>query len=183
MPLSFLTADGADDGPLAPARPARRVDGRWQRPYQLGPWRVAIAALLLVLTAYLLFAGVIVAAAGSSSDAFVMVVAGVLVVALTLRLLRVGVWVSEDGLRMVCLLRTRTLRWDQVGTVRTAQQPVRLLSLPRTVQGQALVVRRTDGTELPTLLTDHNADFLGRPESFDVAADVIESWATGPHQG
>ncbi len=179
MPLPFLTAAGGhdenltyDDGPLRP------VGERWQRPYPLGPWRVAIASLLLVLTAYVLFAAVIVEAAGSSSNAVVMLGSGVLVTAFTLRLLRVGVWVSGDGLRLVSLLRTTTLPWGEVGVVRTAQQPVRWLGLPRTVQGQALVVRRADGTELRTLLTDHNPDFLGRVETFDVAADAIEGWAT-----
>jgi hypothetical protein len=55
---------------------------------------------------------------------------------------------------------------------------VRWLGLPRTVQGQALVVvRARDGQPLRTLLTDHNADFLARPEAFDRAADVIEGWA------
>lgn len=182
MPLPFLTADGALDerGTAAGTGqdgPAPRLDERWRRPYSPGPWRVAGAALLLVLASYLLFATVIVEAAGTGSGAVAMLTAGVLVVASTVRLLRVGVWVSRQGLRVVTPLRTTTLRWEQVGAVRTAQQPVRLLMLPRTVQGQALLMRRADGTALPSLLTDHSPDFLGRPESFDVTADLIESLA------
>jgi hypothetical protein len=177
--LPFLTADGAhDDRPAhSDAHPVRPVGEQWRRPYSLGPWRVAAAALLLVLTAYLLFAALIVEAAGSGSSAGVMVVAGALVLAFTLRLLRVGLWVSHDGVRLVSLLRTRTLGWNDLGPVRTAQQPVRLLGLPRTVQGQALLLWHADGTQLPTLMTDHSLDFKGRAESFDVAADAIENWA------
>lgn len=183
MPLTFLTADDAHDEPVTEPEPYRiRPAGeRWRRPYSLGPWRVAGAALLLVLAAYLLFAAVIVDAAGNGSAAGVMVGAGVVVIAFTLRLLRVGVWVSAEGLRVVALSRTKTLAWDQVRAVRTAQQPVRWLGLPRVVQGQALLLRRADGTESP-MLTDHNPDFLGRPEAFDVTADDIEAWATAPHR-
>lgn len=51
------------------------------------------------------------------------------------------------------------------------------LGLPRTVQGQALVVARRSGGSLPPLMTDRNADFLARPEAFDRATDTIEAWA------
>jgi hypothetical protein len=63
-----------------------------------------------------------------------------------------------------------------VVSVRTAQQPVRVLGLPRSVQGQALVISRRNGPLRP-IMTDHNADFLGRAEAFDVAADALEGWA------
>ncbi|MGW1123338.1 hypothetical protein ACWD5B_40680, partial [Streptomyces tanashiensis] len=59
--------------------------------------------------------------------------------------------------------------------VRTAQQRVRWLGLPRTVQGQALVLHRGGGVLL-LLNTDHNADFLSRVEAFDRAADTVEAW-------
>ena len=63
--------------------------------------------------------------------------------------------------------------------MRTVQQPVRWLGLPRTVQGQALVLVSGDrsGAEPTQLLTTHNADFLGRPDAFDRAADGVEVWA------
>jgi threonine synthase len=63
--------------------------------------------------------------------------------------------------------------------VRTVQQPVRWLGLPRTVQGQALVLVRRDRAErdAQVLMTTHNADFLARQGSFDRAADTIEAWA------
>ncbi|PWI43632.1 hypothetical protein [Streptomyces sp. ICBB 8177] len=183
MPLSFLTSDAGQDERFATADVASRraVEG-WHRPYQLGPWRVATASLLLVLASYLLLAALVEGLAASGPGAVTLLVAGVVVIAVALRLLRVGVWVGAHGLRVTTLLRTNTVSWDGV-EVRTAQQPVRLLALPRTVQGQALVIRKAHGGELPTVLTDHSPDFLGRTESFDVAADAIEGWATDLRRG
>lgn len=180
MPLTFLTAagqpgaaDNAEHSPL-PHNPRER----WRRPYRPGPWRVGGAALLLLLASYMLFSALIIAMAGAVPGALICLGAALAVVALALRLLRVGVWVSAHGLRRVGLLNTVTLRWSEVASVRTVQQPVRWLGLPRTVQGQALdVVREGDGEPMRPLLTDHSADFLARPEAFDRAADVIEGWA------
>ncbi|WP_237554850.1 MULTISPECIES: hypothetical protein [unclassified Streptomyces] len=150
---------------------------RWMRPYRPGPWRVATAALALMLASYLLLAALIMALAGGVSGAAGVLVVGLVVIAGTLRLLRVGVWLSGKGVRQVGYFGTVTVPWGRVTSVRTAQQPVKVLGLPRTVQGQALVVSRRGGQPLRTLVTDHNADFLGRIEAFDIAADAIESWA------
>jgi hypothetical protein len=43
--------------------------------------------------------------------------------------------------------------------------------------GQALIITRKGGGSLRPMLTDHNADFLGRVEAFDIAADAIEGWS------
>ncbi|MET7656590.1 MULTISPECIES: hypothetical protein [unclassified Streptomyces] len=178
MPLPFLTADhafeAADDVPLP-------FDDRerWRRPYRPGPWRVGVAALALLLASYVLFAAVIIALTGSVSEAGVVFGCSLAVIVGALRLLRVGVWVSERGLRHVSYLFTRTLPWERVVAVRTVQQPVRWLGLPRTVQGQALTVVRRDraAEESTALLTTHGADFLARAEAFDRAADAVEAWA------
>ncbi|MCT2594681.1 hypothetical protein LHJ74_33025 [Streptomyces sp. N2-109] len=184
MPLTFLTADRDQADPAAePALPFEERN-QWRRPYRPGPWRVAGSALLLLMASYLLISAMIIAFAGELPGAGACAGAAGAVIVLALRLLRVGVWVSAHGLRQVGVLRTVTLRWHQVAAVRTAQQPVRWLGLPRTVQGQALLIIRAtggggsaaEGRALRTLLTDHNADFLTRPGAFDRAADVIEAW-------
>ncbi|AYG80050.1 hypothetical protein DWB77_02174 [Streptomyces hundungensis] len=179
MPLPFLTADRAVDAPGEysddVALPFDDRD-RWRRPYRPGPWRVGAAALLLLLASFVLLAAVVIAAAGAPAAAIVVLGVAVLVIASALRLLRVGVWVSRAGLRRVAFFTTTTVSWPRVRGVRTVQQPVRWLGLPRTVQGQALLAERQDGETLPPLLTDHNADFLGRAEAFDRAADLLEAW-------
>ncbi|MFV0133297.1 hypothetical protein ACLGIH_08675 [Streptomyces sp. HMX87] len=179
MPLPFLTADRAFDAADDVALPYDDQD-RWRRPYRPGPWRVGTAAVLLLLASYVLFAAVIIAAAGTLSETGIIFGIASVAIACALRLLRMGVWVSTHGLRQVSFFSTRTLPWRQVDQVRTVQQPVRWLGLPRTVQGQALILmRRGQGADatVPPLLTTHNADFLARGEAFDRAADALEAWA------
>ncbi|WP_371662919.1 hypothetical protein [Streptomyces sp. NBC_00280] len=179
MPLPFQTASHASDEAVAGhALPFDDRD-RWRRPYRPGPWRVGAAALLLLLASYVLFAAVIIAATGELSGGAVCLGVALAVIAVALRLLRTGVWVSARGLRRVGFVSTRTTRWEKVVAVRTVQQPVRWLGLPRTVQGQALLLVRRDraADDLAPLLTTHNADFLGRTEAFDRAADSVEAWA------
>ncbi|MGW2532801.1 hypothetical protein ACWC10_38025 [Streptomyces sp. NPDC001595] len=178
MPLPFLTADRAFDAADDVALPFDDRD-RWRRPYRPGPWRVGAAAIALLLASYVLFAAVIIALTGTPAGAGAVFGVALVIIVAALRLLRMGVWVSARGVRQVGFLVSRTVPWDRVVAVRTVQQPVRWLGLPRTVQGQALNLVREDrgaGDAAP-LLTTHNADFLARPEAFDRAADAVEAWA------
>ncbi|MGW7441648.1 PH domain-containing protein [Streptomyces sp. NPDC054849] len=181
MPLPFLTADGVSDADFdgdGDEVLAHADQERWRRPYRPGPWRVAISALLLLLSAFMLLATMIVAFAGDGwAGAGLCLAAALAVVGSALQTLRVGVWVSPAGLRRVGFFVTRTVAWSEVVEIRTVQQPVRWLGLPRTVQGQALTMSGPGGTEPPVLLTDHNADFLSRAEAFDRAADTLAAWA------
>ncbi|MFF4541339.1 hypothetical protein [Streptomyces aureus] len=179
MPLPFLTADRAfDEAAEDVALPFDDRD-RWRRPYRPGPWRVGAAALVLLLASYVLVAAVIIAVAGTLSGAAACMAGAAAVILCALRLLRMGVWVSARGLRQVSFFVTRTTPWERVVAVRTAQQPVRWLGLPRTVQGQALTLITKDRApaDVSPLMTTHNADFLARTEAFDRAADVVEVWA------
>ncbi|GGR00464.1 hypothetical protein [Streptomyces asoensis] len=183
MPLPFLTADRAFEAADDVALPFEDRE-RWRRPYRPGPWRVGAAALTLLLASFVLFAAVIIGLTGSVSEAGTVFGLSLVVIASALRLLRVGVWVSDRGLRHVSFLVTRTLPWERVVAVRTVQQPVRWLGLPRTVQGQALtIVRRDRPEEATALLTTHGADFLARPTAFDRAADAVEAWAAENRRG
>ncbi|MFE2378350.1 hypothetical protein [Streptomyces sp. NPDC059398] len=179
MPLPFLTADRAFD---AAAENAGDValpyddHDQWRRPYRPGPWRVGAAAVFLLLASFILLAAMIIAFAGAVSGAGVTLVLGLVVVACALRLLRMGAWVSRHGVRRVGFFRTATIPWGRMTAVRTVQQPVRWLGLPRTVQGEALLLVQQGGEQLPPLLTDHSADFLARHEAFDRAADTVEAW-------
>ncbi|GAA2062288.1 hypothetical protein N0X72_23135 [Streptomyces carpaticus] len=178
MPLPFLAAD-RDFGTTASdvALPHAGTD-HWRRPYRLGPQRVAISALALLLAAYLLISALIIAIAGTVGAAGVTLLLAACVIAFALRVLRMGIWVSPRGLRRVGLLSTKTLRWREIERVSTVQQPVRWLGLPRTVQGQAVHIEPRRGEPLAPLLTDHSADFLTRAEAFARASDVLEAWAS-----
>ncbi|MFG2608517.1 hypothetical protein ACGFT2_33950 [Streptomyces sp. NPDC048514] len=190
MPLPFLTADRTFETASESALPCDDRE-RWRRPYRPGPWRVAAAALGLLIASFMLFAAVLIALTGSVFSASssptwaVVLVVGLVVIAGALRLLRMGVWVSGHGLRRAGLLGTRTVPWARVVSVRTVQQPVRWLGLPRTVQGQALAFVRKDRRPEDTapLLTTHGLDFLGRPTAFDRAADAVEAWAAEYRRG
>lgn len=176
MPLPFLTAERAPETVRDDALPHATQD-HWRRPYRLGGLRVGIAAVLLLLASYVLMSAVIIALAGGPAAASVTLAIAVVTIAFALRILRIGIWVSPHGLRQVNLLTTRTVRWRDISRVSTVQQPVKWLGLPRTVQGQALLIERRRGEPLRTLLTDRNSDFLRRPDAFDRAADLIEAWA------
>ncbi|MET9910757.1 hypothetical protein ABZZ74_28805 [Streptomyces sp. NPDC006476] len=184
MPLPFLTADRAFETADDLALPFDDRD-RWRRPYRPGPWRVGTAALLLLFASFVLFAAVVIALTASVSEAGVILGIALVVILGALRLLRMGVWVSARGLRHVGFVSTRTTAWERVVAVRTVQQPVRWLGLPRTVQGEALVLQRKDraAQDASLLMTTHNADFVGRAGSFDRAADTIEAWAAENRRG
>ncbi|MFY1679099.1 MULTISPECIES: hypothetical protein [unclassified Streptomyces] len=176
MPLSFLTADPAFEATDGTPLPHDDRD-RWHRPYRPGPYRVGAAAVLLLLASYVLLAGVVIATAGTPAASGVVFGIAAAVIAGALRLLRVGVWVSSRGLRRVGFLSTRTVPWSRVDRVRRAQQPVRWLGLPRTVQGQALMLFPGGGGAGRPLLTTHDADFLARGEAFRRASRSVEGWA------
>jgi len=184
VPLPFLTADRAFDAAEDVALPYDDRD-QWRRPYRPGPWRVGVAALTLLLASFVLFAAVIIAVTDSPSSAAVVFGVALVMIVCATRLLRMGVWVSARGVRQVGFFTTRTVAWQQVASLRTVQQPVRWLGLPRTVQGQALLLVRQGraGDAAPVLMTSHNADFLARPEAFDRAADTVEAWADEYRRG
>ncbi|GHH52433.1 hypothetical protein [Streptomyces candidus] len=176
MPLPFLTADRAFEADADDIALPYDDHDQWRRPYRPGPYRVGGAALLLLLASFVLLSATIIVFAAELTSGLIVLGIGVATVACALRLLRMGVWVSGAGMRRVGFLSTVTVPWEQTQVVRTVQQPVRWLGLPRAVQGQALVMERRGGSPLPPLLTDHNADFLSRPEAFDRAADTVEAW-------
>ncbi|MEV8435488.1 PH domain-containing protein [Streptomyces chartreusis] len=184
MPLPFLTADRAFEAADDVALPFDDHE-RWRRPYRPGPWRVGAAALWLLLASYVLFAAVIIALTGTLPGAAVVFGIALAIIVGALRLLRMGVWVSSRGLRQVKFLVTRTVPWEQIAAVRTVQQPVRWLGLPRTVQGQALMLVRhgRPADDVPMLMTTHNADFLARVAAFERATDSIEAWAAENSRG
>lgn len=184
MPLPFLTAERSFDQVADEALPFEDRE-RWRRPYRPGPWRVGAAALLLLLASYVLVAAVIIVVAETPAAGALCFAGALFIIVCALRLLRVGIWVSARGVRRVGFFRTRTASWEPTVSVRTVRQPVRWLGLPRSVQGQALLLVRTDRAQeyVTPLMTTHNADFLARTEAFDKAAGTVEAWASEYRRG
>ena len=82
---------------------------------------------------------------------FVLVLA-----AIGLRMYRVGVYVSDDALRVRHLLRTRTLRWGAIDHV--TSQPARMLGRPTVRHAIWVVPRSGQPFETPIQLED---EFMG----------------------
>jgi Bacterial PH domain len=169
-----------------PERAAGPVDDayhqiRWVRPYRPGPVRVGLCLLLLFALLYATMVSLL-AVYGSASLAE-LAVRTLLAAATCLAVLTVavraylsGVWVTDDGVRVLRPLSTHVWTWAQVADVRSVPGPTRLAGTPVRVLGHRLVLVLADGTDVQTPLTDRSPDFLGRVEAYDMAASAVEGW-------
>ena len=146
MPLPFLTADrdlDLDDRcrGFAPPLPHDEPD-HWRRPYRPGPWRVGAAAVLLLLASFVLFSAMIIAMAGSLPGAAACAVLGARCVIAVRAAAAAGRRVGQRARSAPggpAAYDDRALE-RQSPPCAPCQQPVRWLGLPRTVQGQALIL-------------------------------------------
>ena len=88
MPLPFMTADRAFDATTDDVALPFDDHDHWRRPYRPGPWRVAAAALLLLLASFILLAATVIALAATVSGAVVCFVLALVAIVVALRLLR-----------------------------------------------------------------------------------------------
>ncbi len=142
-----------------------RVSDSWARPYTpgAGRWLVigweAVALGLLGWTSVGQF---------DLSGHGIRVLAGVLAAVWVLgawRILQMGAYVGGDGLRIRGLLRSRTLRWQQVRNVRLHKATHRLG--PWEIEsGMTVLIERRDGTTVNTELWAQGVDFHSRPGVF-----------------
>jgi hypothetical protein len=166
-----------DPGPLDEAY--RQT--RWVRPYRPGPYRMATC--LLVVT-FLLFATMVsLLAAYGSGSILELGLRGVIGAAVYVGLLwavfrtyLTGVWVTDESVRVVRPLSTRVWRWRDVADVRSVPGSTRLLGSPVRVDGHAVYLVLSDGTDVETPVSDRSGDFLGRAEAYDMAATAVEGW-------
>ncbi|MDQ7908372.1 PH domain-containing protein [Phytohabitans sp. ZYX-F-186] len=81
------------------------------------------------------------------------------------RIARMGVYVSEYGMRVRGLLRSRTMAWREVEHIRLHQAAHRLgrLEIP---SGMTVLIERTDGADVPTSLWAQGVDFHNQPGAF-----------------
>jgi hypothetical protein len=159
-----------------PERPAGPVDGayvqrRWVRPYRIGALRWLLAAGVGLVTAYAAFAGLLLVY--SSQTVADVVVAGLVALLgvgalgwVTARVLSVGVWVNDAGVRVLSVTRTRQWRWADVAAVQVADDA-------RGRPALGLVLR--DGSEQPTPLVRGGLDCRS-DEAFEIAAGAVQGW-------
>lgn len=173
-----------DPGPLDEAY--RQT--RWLRPYRPGPLRLAVCLLVVVL---LLFATMVsmLAAYGSRSvlelglRALIAAVVYAGLVWTVFRAYMSGVWVKDDGVRVVRPLSTRMWAWRDIADVRSVPGSTRLLGSPVRVGGHVVFLVLSDGSDVETPLTDRSGDFLGRPQAYDMAASAVEGWLEQHRRG
>ena len=137
----------------------------WERPYTPGAGRWLIIgweAFALALLAW------------TSIEAFELNWHGVRLLACALavlwvigahRILQMGAYVGPDGLRIHGLLRSRTMRWDEVSHVRLHEASQRLgpWNIP---SGLTVLIERYDGSTVNTELWAQGVDCHARPKLF-----------------
>ena len=137
----------------------------WVRPYTPGNGRWLVIAWEAVALALL---------GWTSVDQFGLTGRGIRVLACAIaalwvigawRILRMGAYVSTDGLRIRGLLRSRTMQWREVENVRLHKATHRLG--PWEIEsGMTVLIERRDGTTVNTELWAQGVDFHSRPKVF-----------------
>jgi hypothetical protein len=142
-----------------------RVSDSWVRPYTPGTGRWLVIAWEAAALGLLAWASV---------DTFNLNWHGVRVLACAIAafwvigawwILQMGAYVSGDGLQIRGLVRSRTMRWQEVQNVRLHKATHRLG--PWEIEsGMTVLIERRDGTTVNTELWAQGVDFHSRPKVF-----------------
>jgi hypothetical protein len=81
------------------------------------------------------------------------------------RILQMGVYVGVGGVRICGLLRSRSMRWQDVENVRLHRATHRLGAW-EIESGMTVLIERRDGTTVNTELWAQGVDFHSRPKVF-----------------
>ncbi|BAL85533.1 hypothetical protein AMIS_3130 [Actinoplanes missouriensis 431] len=148
------------------------MDDDWVRPYPPGSGRwlvIAWEAAALGLLTYATIEQFDLIGHGVRLTACVL--AAVWVVG-AYRILRHGVYVSSQGVRIEGLLRSRTMRWREVAGVRLHHATHRVGPW-RIESGMTVLLERHDGATVGTELWAQGVDFHARPRLFrDVYQEI-----------
>ncbi|MGO8861152.1 MAG: PH domain-containing protein [Acidimicrobiales bacterium] len=154
-------------------------DQRWRRPYPVG-WFHALVGLFVALG--LVFFGLLVANGISQVSAKPEAASIELVIGIAFfgiwftfcwRLLTMGIYVGQRGLRYRSPARTTVIPWDEVKGVRLA--PFKSWPDRYSLSGAVTVwIDRRNGESTQTWVNDKGADFLGRRDAFAKAFTEIE---------
>jgi hypothetical protein len=141
------------------------VGDEWSRPYTAGTGRWLVIAWEAVALALLGWSTVEqFGLAGHGVRILATVIAATWVVG-GWRILQMGVYVGPAGLLIRGLLRTRTLRWEQIAHVRLHQHTTRIGGW-KLQGGMTVLIERRDGSMVNTELWAQGVDFHSRPQLF-----------------
>ena len=136
-----------------------------ERPYPPGAGRRLVIGWEAAALAFLAWTTVRQFALTGGGAHVVSAVLVVVWIAGAYRIRRMGVYVTDDGLWLCGLLRSRTLRWREIAEVRLHEVTHRLG--PWTVEsGMTVLIERHDGSTIDTQLWARGVDFHARPELF-----------------
>lgn len=144
-----------------------------------GPFRLLMLGLATILTVFLTTASLLTAiAAPLSAATFVSAGIAATCVGLVLRGWVVGTYVNDDEVVVDRLLRRQRIPWSAVSSVACLDGRARLLGSPLRVPGRRVVLRTTSGQTVETHVQSTSPDLLWRPESFTIACERLENWAS-----
>ncbi|GAA2566665.1 hypothetical protein GCM10010435_45010 [Winogradskya consettensis] len=141
------------------------MDDDWVRPYSPGPGRWLVIGWEAVAFGLLGWASVgLFDLTGAGVHILAMVIAAVWVLA-GWRILEMGVYVRPAGLRIRGLLRSRTLRWEEIAQVRLHKHTNKV-GRWEIHGGMTVLIERRDGSTVNTELWAQGVDFHRRPQAF-----------------
>jgi hypothetical protein len=141
------------------------VSETWERLYEPGTGRWLVIAWEAVALAMLAWATVRQFELSGHGVTLVACALAALWVIGAHRILRMGTYVAEHGVRLDGLLRSRTMRWRDVAHVRLHKATHRLG--PWQIEsGMTVLIERADGKTVNTELWAQGIDFHSRPTLF-----------------
>jgi len=141
------------------------VGAEWKRPYTPGTGRWLVIGWEAVALALL---------GWSTVEQFGLADTGIRILATVIatvwvvggwRIREMGVYVGPAGVRIRGLLRSRTMRWEQIAHVRLHQH-TRKIGRWELQGGMTVLIERRDGTMVNTELWAQGVDFHSRPQVF-----------------
>ena len=150
------------------------MDETWERPYTPGSGRWLVIGWEVPALAMLAWATVRqFDLTGHAVQAVVCAVAVIWALG-AYRILQMGAYVGESGLRVTGLFRSRTLTWPEIAHVRLHKATHRVG--PWSIDsGMTVVIERRDGSTVNTELWAQGIDFHSRPGAFRAAYQELRT--------
>ena len=160
---------GTPPGTVCHTRP---VTTQWHRPYSPGPGRWFVVAWELFGLAFFGWAteGALRPSIGWTPRGTVLLVLALFVawVLASYRILRMGVYVSDRGVRILGLLGRRTVHWSEVERI-TVRETRHSIGRLRVAGGMSVQIDPRDGAPIETTLWAQGIDFAFRRHAFHAA--------------